>query len=604
MCGISGFNWPDKQLIKRMNQVQRDRGPDSGSFFVDSSISLGHRRLSIMDPSKKGSQPMLYRGLVITFNGEIYNFKEIRSKLVQKGHKFKTQTDTEVILHSYAEWGAECVTNFNGMWALAIYDTNRKELFLSRDRFGIKPLYYYLDSHRFIFASKVTAIRQHPVSLSLNQTALHRYFFQKYIGGEYSLFTEIASLLPGHNALVTLTPQPKVSIQKYFDLHQEINHNTSKPLTERLESIPDLLKSAVKLRLIADVSVGSFLSGGLDSSLLTAIAAHIQGDFSTFSIGFPQKSFDERTYAKQVADSIGTTHTSQELVIDDEVIETVLNSCDEPLADPSLIPTYSVSMLAKPNVSVALSGDGADEVFGGYDTYRANQLAKYFSPPLIKLLRPITKSFPPSEKKVSRLFMIQRFFERFNDNQQLRHLYWMATVLNRDALVTTPLHSSIEETYRFNQFSSVTGVQVLDMDNFLPGNMLKKIDMASMAHGLEVRVPFLDYRLVPIVLSLPDRYKVSHFKQKILLKQLAVSYLPNKIIHRRKRGFSVPINQVIKQSQLLKHFLLSSESFNHSLIDQQYTHQLYTQHLNNQKDTARELWSVFVFNYWWSKFGI
>lgn len=602
MCGIAGFNWSNKTLIKKMADCLKHRGPDAWGCYSDSHLSLGHRRLSILDLSFKGKQPMKFKHLIIVFNGEIYNFKEIKKELVAKGHKFISESDTEVILHSYYQWGKSCLNKFNGMWAFCIYDKKKKTLFLSRDRFGIKPLYYYYDKNKFIFASEIKAIKKHPLNLKINLKALNFYFYQKYIGGRLTIFKNIYKLEPGENLIFDLEKKT-IKINKYYYLEKEIEKVRKIPLQERVELIESLIVDAVEKRLIADVPVGSFLSGGIDSSLVSAIIAQKKKNFQTFSIGFKEKSFDEVKFSKIASQHIKTRHHYQYLKkIDESLIEKVIGNLDEPFGDSSLLPTFLLSEITRKKVTVALSGDGGDETFAGYDTYKGYKIARYIPPALVVLSKYFINLLPPSSKKVSLTFKIKRFVSNFDSNIGKRHLNWLATFPEKER--KTLLKNNFLKNSSFINSKSERGLlslQLNDFDNYLPGDILKKVDIASMLNSLEVRVPFLDYRLVPLVLSLPENYKIKGLKTKYLLKKIALKYLPKKIAYRKKSGFTLPVSKWIKKSKLIKEYLLNEKYYRHGFLNRSYVLNLYNDHVNNKNDNSRKLWLVFVFNYWWSK---
>ena len=374
MCGIAGFNWPDQFIVEKMAETLRHRGPDDLGFYVDSNVSLGHSRLSIIDISERGHQPMKFEDMVIVYNGEIYNFRQLREQLRSYGYNFVSDTDTEVVLCSYHRWGLSCVDRFNGMWAFCIYDKTKNTFFLSRDRFGIKPLYYYFDGDKFIFASELKAIRQHNPDMSISESAVNFFFYQKYIGDDLTIFKNCCKLRPSENLLFDLN-RKKIARTKYYHLEQEISKHQDTPIKEKLEKIEEAIIDAVQKRLVADVPVGSFLSGGVDSSLISAIIARDKKDFDTFSIGFKDESYNELDFSKIAAEHIKTAHHYEYLDIDQSLIEYTIQNMDEPFGDSSVFPTYLLSKITRQKVTVSLSGDAGDEVFGGYDTYKAYKLA-------------------------------------------------------------------------------------------------------------------------------------------------------------------------------------------------------------------------------------
>lgn len=599
MCGIAGFNWKDESLVKKMTDTLQHRGPDGEGQYVDKSVSLGHRRLAIIDLSEKGKQPMIYKNYVLTFNGEIYNFEEVKELLLQKGHQFESESDTEVILHAYEEWGVECLEYLNGMWAFCIYDKDNQQLFLSRDRFGIKPLYYYWDKKQFIFASELKAIRKHDLFLDINLEALNFYLYQKYIGKELSIFQQINKLAPSSYLLLDLKNH---NLQKgvYYDLKKEIEQQKQMPLADRLDKVEVILKDAVQKRLLADVPVGSFLSGGVDSSLISAIIAQDKKDFNTFSIGFKAKSFDETPFSKIVAKHIGTQHHIQYLEIEEDLIKHVIGTLDEPFGDASVLPTFLLSKITKEKVTVSLSGDAGDEIFGGYDSYKAYQMARFFPNFLLKPMRFLANTLPASDKKLSFTFKVKKFLNDYDTNVQRRHLNWMSQMNEeqRNKLLTKGFLKN-QELIEVNNENSLLAIQLNDVHNYLVEDILKKVDIASMLNALEARVPFLDHRLVPLVLSLPDDYKIKGLETKSYLKKISEKYIPKEIIYRKKRGFSVPVAKWIKESSFVKEVLLENDYLGHQLFDKKMIESLYQEHLAGKADFSRLLWLVFVFNYWW-----
>lgn len=598
MCGIAGFNWNDQGILKRMTDQLAHRGPDGEGAYFDESVSLGHRRLSIIDTSERGAQPMHFENLVITYNGEVYNFRELRALLESKGYTFKSDTDTEVVLYSYHLWGPSCVEKFNGMWAFCVYDKKHKTLFLSRDRFGIKPLYYYFDGDRFVFASELKAIGCHDLDLKINITGLNFFFYQKYIGRDQTIFENCFKLRPSENLVFDLE-RKSIAKTQYYNLEEDVAQASQTSLDERLSSIETTLVDAIDKRLIADVPVGSFLSGGVDSSLISAIIARDKNDFETFSIGFKDRSYDEVDYSQIVSRHIATDHHVEYLDIDEYLIEQVISQMDEPFGDSSVLPTYLLSKMTRKNVTVSLSGDAGDEVFGGYDSYQAYSLARFAPAGLVKLAKPLVGLLPPSEKKLTLAFKMQKFVDGFGGNINRRHLDWMSTFddtarqeLLGDNFITA------DSFIKSDDGNNLLSIQQNDIGNYLAEDILKKVDLASMLNSLEVRVPFLDHRLVATVLSLPEKYKIRYFKTKWLLKKIASQYLPDEIVHRKKRGFTVPISRWIKNSDLVKEYLTSRNYFDHNLLDYGHTQRLLDDHQNNKKDNARKLWLIFIINKW------
>lgn len=600
MCGIAGFNWEAEDKIAEMCQAIAHRGPDAVRFWSADGMSLGHRRLSILDLSEKGAQPMFLDDLVVVYNGEIYNYIEIRAELIALGHCFVSDCDTEVILHAYQEWGQICVNRFNGMWAFCLFDRTRNQLFLSRDRFGIKPLYYFYDGNRFVFSSEIKAIIVHQLKLNVDKTALNQYFYQKYIGGDRSIFSEIKKLLPSHSLVLDLTSR-ELKTECYYQLKEQVEASKKLPLEERLSYIRETLEDAVERRLIADVPVGCFLSGGLDSSLISAIIAKKKDDFDTFSIGFKEKTYNELPFAKLVADHIHTNWHSRTFEIDDELIFKVISGLDEPFGDSSVLPTYLLSKTTRERVTVSLSGDAGDEVFGGYDSYKAYKISRLVPGFVVGAGRFLTRLLPVSDKKLSFSFKLKKFFADYDPHPQRRHLNWMSQM--SDVLRAEMLGGAYIQTevlFPVDDGDTLTDIQLNDFKNYLPDDMLRKVDIASMLCSLEARVPFLDYRLVPYVLSLPDRYKIAAgWETKALLKKIGLSFLPKEIVYRKKRGFTVPVSKWIKESALVNQVLTEASYFEHRYFERSTVLNILAEHHAKKADHSRALWLIFVFNLWW-----
>ena len=601
MCGIAGFNWANKEAIEKMADTMRHRGPDDRGVYLDTNVSLGHTRLSILDLSPKGHQPMEFENLVLVYNGEIYNFKKLKKELEAKGYQFNSGTDTEVLLYSYHCWGAACAEKFDGMWAFCIYDKNKNTLFLSRDRFGIKPLYYYFDGSKFIFASELKAITSHNISLKIDKRGVNFFFYQKYIGDNLTIFENCFKLRPSENLFFDLN-RKETRLERYYNLEQDIAKHQAIPLSQRLESLESTLTEAVEERLVADVPVGSFLSGGIDSSLISAIISQRHKAFDTFSIGFKDKSYDELKYSIFASKYIHTQHHYEYSEVDEDVLKFILDNMDEPFGDSSLLPTYLLSKMTRQKVTVALSGDAGDEVFGGYDTYKAYKYAKYFPNALIKFARYLADLIPPSDKKVTLSFKIKRFLRDFGKDINRRHLDWMATFNDSQRQQLLNQHFvPAESLIHCSPGKDLLSIQLNDIHNYLAEDILKKVDTASMLNSLEARVPFLDHQLLPLVLSLPEKYKVSFFETKRVLKKIASGYLPKKIIHRPKRGFTVPVSKWIRESSLIRDYLTGDVFYKHNFLNYNYVQSLFDSHIKKEQDNARELWLVFIFNYWMAK---
>ena len=607
MCGIAGFldysSGSAKTLLKPMIGSITYRGPDSSGEYHDkyNFVHLGIRRLSIIDLAT-GDQPIKNEdgSIVVVYNGEIYNYQDLKSDLTKKGYKFKTKTDTEVLVHGYEEYGNDFFVKLNGMFAFALWDDNKKQLLLGRDRVGIKPLYYSLRGKMLLFGSEVKTILANPLyKKSIDEESLKRYWYFGFLPGDSSMFTKVKKLLPGH---VLKVSQKGNEIIKYFDFPEGKNKNE--------ESLDKLLDSSVKSQLVADVPVGVFLSGGLDSSLLTYYISKYK-KLKSFSIGFTEPGFDESKQAHYVAKKIGTEHESIEFSAQDvmDLFPTISGNLDEPLADASLIPTYKVSQLARKYVKVALSGDGGDELFGGYPTHQAHLLSKYslFLPDFLlkdlpriidilpdSLFDRIPLSFKDYSKK--RLAGIVARGMQFKNPQ--RQIFLMRTFfLGENLLKKKPdldfLSDLIPQKYHKDD---VISAQVTDFYTYLRDDFLVKTDRASMFNSLEVRVPYLDNELINYAFS-QDKPHADLFKTKIQMRELIEDKLPD-IAKRPKKGFGIPLEKWLRGD--LKKFaadMLSNKKLG-VYIEQKKLHRLWRDHLQGTANNSGVIWQTIVFSGW------
>ena len=551
MCGIVGFKLfktlPQtevKESLELMTQTIEHRGPDDlgHEYFKNQSehpVAMGFRRLSILDLSSDGHQPMQYGALTLTFNGEIYNYKTIKKELESSGYTFLSQTDSEVILKGFHKWGVDIFSKLNGMFAIAIYNSESDELVLARDRMGIKPLSYYFGNDGIIYSSEIKAI---PISklpkLTLNKRVIIQYLNHGYVNQPASIYNEIHKLPPGH--YLTLKGS-KIEVKSYW----KIPNQSSKYIKEdeTLNKFDELVNSAVNLRMIADVPLGSFLSGGYDSSLVSAVmqSQHDQ-KIDTFSIGFNDPAYDESKYAEAVAKHIGSNHHKFEVTSDDakSVLSNVYKTLDEPFADSSLIPTFLLSKLTKSKVTVALSGDGGDELFHGYRSYLASQHLKKFES-LSKGLQPLNSIFNLNKA----LYKIKPRFAKYpllNSNQNIiNHNYISSINILEDILIDTPF--SLDQSFlNINNDNNIANEHsLLDLRTYLPNDILMKVDKASMLNSLEARTPLLDHRIVEFSQQVDPSLKIKEGQGKYILKRLTHKYIPKSIMERPKMGFAIPI---------------------------------------------------------------
>jgi len=633
MCGIVGFltskatDVPDHEVLRTMRDSLVHRGPDdSGEFIrpVDERgpfVFLGHRRLSIIDLSG-GHQPLSNENETVwaIFNGEIYNFRELRSGLEARGHKFKTTSDTEVIVHSYEEYGEECFKRFNGMFAIGIWDESQKRLVLARDRLGKKPLYYSLINGTFIFASELKAILGYPYfPRKVDPLSLMKYLFFEYIPSPHTIFKDAKKLPP---ASYLIWEGRKTEVQEYwspFCIEQ-----TEKDLSEAEVELRmvDLLRNSVKRRLISDVPLGVFLSGGIDSSTITAFAQkEVPGKIKTFSIGFEDPSFDESKYARLASKHLGTEHHEQTMTPSDllNLVPNLPDILDEPMADASILPTYLLSKFTREHVTVALGGDGGDELFAGYPTYLAHKFARryeMFRGSLHPIIAFLGNLLPVSDNNISFDFKVKKFLSGIGYPDGIRNFVWLGSfsfpelrkVLSLGLDVPfDPIRIAEEiQSYErgFPLKDETTLLQYLDLKLYLQDDILVKVDRASMACSLEVRAPFLDHEFVEFVMNLPSSLKLRRFTAKYLLKKVMKDFLPKEVIHRKKKGFGVPIAKWVKGplrelfGDLLSFDRIKREGF----LNPSYVSSLLQDHLVNKKDNRKQLWTLLVWELWVNRY--
>lgn len=626
MCGIAGLvdikYQSDLDMLKKMTDVLFHRGPDFGGYFFEgtgsSQVGLGNRRLSILDLSSNGYQPMSFNYLTMVYNGEVYNFKEIRVELEKLGYSFNSDSDTEVILKAYYKWGSEAVHRFNGMFAIAIFDSQKKTLTLIRDRAGIKPLYWYHKDGLFMFASELKSFHQHPIFVKeLNHDSLALFLQYGYIPQPHSIFKHTHKLQAGH-VLELNIKNSQFNIKKYWDVVD--CYNKPKLIISEQEALDEterLLKSASEYRMVADVPVGIFLSGGYDSSTVAALLQSERTEkIKTFSIGFFEEKFNEAHHAKKVAKYLGTNHTeyycSNRDIID--ILPKLAEIWDEPLADNSMIPTILVSKLARDQVKVSLSADGGDELFGGYDKYvKAKYYHELFNKlPARNLLAKILGMI--STKKTSLDLLIGDFSYKFNralsimsadsQNQVMQTLQKFFTdneLLDLVRFKTGNIKTDFDNILHFkNHLGEIDKMMAIDFKTYQPDNILAKIDRATMFVSLEGREPLLDYRLIEYVAQLDPALKINQGNKKYLLKQIAHKYLPKDILDRPKMGFSVPIVELFRNElkHYIEHYLNPELIGKQGLFNVEKITNMKTQYFNGQKHIFEKLWIILVFQMW------
>ncbi len=621
MCGIAGlFDFAghsefDQALLRAMNQTQFHRGPDEGGDYLEPGVALAHRRLSIIDLSS-GQQPMHSADgkLCVVYNGEIYNFRELMQELKQCGYEFRTRCDTEVILYAWREWGERCVERFRGMFAFALYDKVRQCLFLARDRLGVKPLFYsLLDGHTVAFGSELKVLKAHPrLPRSLEPRAVEDYFALGYIPEPRTIYRDVFKLRPGHTLLFE-RGRPAPQQREFWDIpFKPVTVASEQDLCNELFS---RLREAVDIRLVSEVPLGAFLSGGVDSSAVVAAMAQLQdAPVNTCAIGFDVPDFNETEYARQVAQRYGTNHLERVVASDDfDLLDTLAALYDEPYADSSAIPTYRVCQLARERVTVALSGDGGDENFAGYRRYRWHMNEERLRRALpLGLRRPVFGALGRLYPKLDwapRVLRAKTTFESLARNSVEAYLHSVSLTSQdqRNAMFSNALQRELQgyravETFDYHARRSPTDdplslIQYIDMKTYLVGDILTKVDRASMAHALEVRVPLLDHKFVEWVSGLPVSYKLRGQEGKYIFKKALEPHLSRDILYRNKMGFGVPLGKWFRGPlrQRLRTSLLEGGLAQTGLFNRAYLEKLVTDHQSGLREYSAPLWSLMMF---------
>jgi len=632
MCGITGifaFN-----LVGKFNKIHitnatmalDKRGPDFQDIHIDEWVGLGHRRLSIIDTRDVANQPMWddQKRYCIVFNGEIFNYRELRSELEAKGTTFFTQSDTEVLLKLYIQQKENCLAKLNGFFSFCVYDRQEQTFFIARDRFGIKPLLYLFDEDKFIFASEMKAILQYGIERNLDYTSLYAYLQLNYIPAPDTIFTQVKKLLPGHYIKVG---RQHMDVARYYEIPYDREKAERNPTSyeEAQAKFKDLLEASVQRRLVADVPLGSFLSGGIDSSIVAALASRHKPDLHTFSIGYrDEKFFDETHYARLVAKQINAEHTVFSLTNNDLYahVHAILNYIDEPFADSSAIAVYILSKETRKHATVALSGDGADEMFAGYNKHAAFRqiTSPGWKENLVGAFGPLWKALPKSRSGAitNKIRQLSRFSEGMKLSSRDRYWQWAGYAGKAEALDMLLPH--VREGVAMNDFAgrqqsllrhlpekeNINDILLTDMGLVLPDDMLTKVDLMSMANGLEVRVPFLDYEVVNFAFSLPVSYKIDGNMRKRIIQDSFRDILPAALYNRPKKGFEVPLlkwfkgemRSLIEEELLSERFVSEQGIFEYAPIAK-LKRQLFS---SNPGDVHARIWGLIVFQWWWRKY--
>ncbi|MCH9814003.1 MAG: asparagine synthase (glutamine-hydrolyzing) [Epsilonproteobacteria bacterium] len=631
MCGIAGFvdfsKRSEEHILKQMTDILHHRGPDDSGYHFEGSddlqLGLGHRRLSILDLSAHGHQPMDFEEVVIVYNGEVYNFAEIRVELERYGYCFNSHSDTEVILKAYHKWGIDAIHRFNGMFAIALYDKSQAKFYLIRDRAGVKPLFWSYQNDQVLFASELKSLHQHPDFIKeINHDAVAKFLQLQYIPEPYSIFKQCYKLRAGHILEIDLKSH-HIEEKQYWDVIDCYN----KPKldiseTEALHESERVLKEACELRMVSDVPVGIFLSGGYDSSTVAALLQQERTDkIKTFTIGFHENGFDEAPYAKEVASYLGTDHYEYYCTHQDasEIIPKLSMLYDEPFSDASAIPTTLVSQLARQEVTVSLSADGGDELFFGYDKYeralkyykrfsklptflkkQAGSFLELFDPQSIPYLKD-TYNFTTRYNKLGNMLKSKDIIETLQYTAEYCTVHSVEKLLkyrSLDLKTNYALNYLIEE-----ENDLINRMLAIDYKTYMVDDVLVKVDRATMSASLEGREPLLDFRLIEFLATIPSEYKYKNGVKKYLLKEITHKYIPKSMMDRPKMGFGVPIQEWFKEElkEYFLHYLDVTRLEKEDIFNTQEVIRLRDRYLSGEKDNVDLLWSILMFEMWYEK---
>lgn len=631
MCGIAGSlnargACADTAVVARMLARLTHRGPDAEGSYVDGPVALAHRRLAILD-LEGGQQPMRTSNgrLAITFNGEIYNFQELRDALQAEGCHFASQGDTEIILQLYQRHGIAGLSRLRGMYAFALWDRPAQRLLLGRDRIGKKPLFYATAGGQFVFASELQALLAHPaIARDLAPEALDAYLSYGYVPAPGTIFRNVFKLLPGHYLVAQLgaggSGPLSLATQPYWSLPYTPKLQLSE--ADAVEGLLEVLTEAVRLRMIADVPVGALLSGGTDSSVVVALMSQMSSrPVRTFSIGFEEHAFNELPFARMVARRYGTEH--HELIVRPQLLDilpTLVRHYGEPFADSSAVPTYYVAQLTRQHVTVALNGDGGDESLGGYERYLGSSLAERYRglPALLRqgVIEPAARLLPQGLSRWSRLRQAQRFVAAAGEPRAPRYRRWMSyfTAADKQQLYSAAFQTTLGagedwllevlESHNHGSLEALDTLLATDVTSYLPNDLLVKMDIASMAHSLEARSPFLDHKVMEFCARLPVDLKIRGANQKYLLKKLAARLLPPAVFERRKMGFGVPVGRWMRQQHrgFVEATLLSPKALGRGYFRADRLRRLVAEHMTGGQDHAPQLWSLLWLELWHQSF--
>ncbi len=626
MCGIAGYFSESAKFnsvdLKKMTNALSHRGPDAAGYYANAhgSVGLGHRRLSILDLSDSANQPMYShsRRYVMAFNGEVYNFQEIRQEIIDydlaksgTNTLFSTTSDSEVILEAFERWGMQAIEKFNGMFAIALFDTLSETLYLIRDRMGVKPIFYYQQDNNLVFASETKALLTLNINKELDITAIQDYFYLEYIPGNLTAHKYIKKIPNGHYAIVK---HGKMDLYCYYNILDKLNYSPAN-LSEAkaLEQWDELFSSSVKYRQISDVPIGVFLSGGTDSSLVTAkFQEQNTLPVNSFTIGFDVKAYDESGYAAEVAKILKTSHSLTSVKIDSALalVDRILDHYDEPFAATSVIPSLLVCEVARRKATVALGGDGGDELFMGYGYYnwlgRMNTLSRLGRKSAHRLAAAMLNLGNSRMQRAASLI-------NYEDEANLwTHVWSQEQLMLSQKEISSLFKSSYSHSTTLPDWQKINSLEIdpmlkislFDIKNYLPYNLLYKMDIASMAHSLEVRLPFMDYRLVEYAINLPLKFKINEGTQKYLLKKHLEKYLPKELIYRKKWGFPAPVETWLQKdlNYLIEKYICQKSFDMHGLFDLSTAQNFVAKFRKGELHHYKKIWSIIVFQMWFEKY--
>lgn len=631
MCGIAGFidfqQRSSSEVLQAMTDTLYHRGPDGAGYewfaTEQAQIGLGHRRLAIIDLTNHGKQPMPFQKLWITFNGEIYNFQEIKNDLAALGHSFTSESDTEVILHAFQQWGTDCLHRFIGMFAFVIYNPTTNQVFIARDRTGIKPLHYYFADGLFLFASELKAFHRHPhFQKKINLNAVAAFMQYGNVPGDESIFEHCNKLLPGHYAVLDLTHQT-LSVSRYWNVYDAYNKpKLTLSFDEAKKETEQLIQSACNYRMIADVPVGIFLSGGYDSTTVTALLQKERSQqLKTYTIGVPDIGLNEAPYAEDIAKHLGTEHTTYTCTEKEalEVISQLPFFYDEPFADSSAIPTHLVSKIARKDVTVALSADGGDEVFAGYNRYdylmrygkKINAIPSFARKAAAGMMHVIpSESIPVLKNKYNfhnRYEKLKGILKNPSPEQIMLSLSQQFTD-NQINELFAPQIQLASNAYKSKELSSETHsplayMMAIDYQTYLPDDILQKVDRATMSVSLEGREPLLDHRVIEWAAQLPDDYKYHNGIKKYILREIAHQYIPERLLNRPKMGFAVPIANWLTTElrPVVEDYIHEQRIREQGIFNWDYVSKLKSGFLGGKKEFDVKIWYLLMFQMWYEK---